>query len=169
MIKSACRIDPFNKEHERDAFKSGVEELDRYLRQQAGQEARRHVAMSFVLTELPESQVIGYYTLSSASVDHDAWPPELARRLPRYPHMPVTLLGRLAIDADHQGAGHGKRLLMDALYRSWQTSQQIASMAVIVDAIDEKARTFYEAFDFLCFPDQDFRLYLPMATISQLF
>lgn len=125
--------------------------------------------MSFVLTEPPESQVIGYYTLSSASVDHDAWPPELARRLPRYPQMPVTLLGRLAVDANHQGGGHGKRLLMDALYRSWQASQQIASMAVIVDAIDERACAFYQAFDFLVFPDQDLRLFLPMATIAQLF
>ncbi|WP_052409479.1 GNAT family N-acetyltransferase [Paraburkholderia oxyphila] len=87
------------------------------------------------------------------SVDHDAWPPALARRLPRYPQMPVTQLGRLAVDANHQGAGRGKRLLMDAPYRSWQALQQIASMAVIVDAIDERARAFYQAFDFLVFPD----------------
>ena len=169
MTTGEYRIDPLSRKHERDAFKCGIEELDRYLRQQAAQEARRHVAMSFVLTEPPEFQVIGYYTLSSASVDHDTWPPELAGRLPRYPQMPVTLLGRLAVDANHQGAGHGKRLLLDALYRSWQASQQIASMAVIVDAIDESARAFYQAFDFLVFPDQDLRLFLPMATIAQLF
>ncbi|MDR5781238.1 GNAT family N-acetyltransferase [Caballeronia sp. LZ065] len=125
--------------------------------------------MSFVLTEPPAPNVIGYYTLSSASVDHDAWPPEIAKRLPRYPQMPVTLLGRLAVDARHCGAGHGRRLLLDAMYRSWLASHQIASMAVIVDAIDESARTFYEAFDFLAFPDQERRLFLPMATIGQLF
>ena len=169
MTTGRYRIDPLGKEHERGAFQCGTEELDHYLRHQAGQEGRRHVAMSFVLTEPPKPHTIGYYTLSSSSVDHDAWPLEIAKRLPRYPQMPVTLLGRLAVDASCRGAGHGKRLLMDALYRSWQVSQQVASMAVIVDAIDEKARAFYEAFDFLGFPDQDRRPFLPMATIAKLF
>lgn len=167
----ACgyRIDPLGKAHERAAFRCGTEELDRYLKHHAGQEGRRHVAMSFVLTKPPAPHVIGYYTLSSASVDHDAWPLAIAKRLPRYPQMPVTLLGRLAVDAGHRGAGHGRRLLMDAMYRSWLASHQIASMAIIVDAIDERARTFYEAFDFLAFPDQEGRLFLPMATIGKLF
>jgi GNAT superfamily N-acetyltransferase len=163
------RIVALGKEHDRGAFKSGTEELDRYLRHQAGQEGRRHVAMSFVLTEPPDHDIIGYYTLSSGSVDHDDWPPELARRLPRYPQMPVTLLGRLAVDANHQSVGHGKRLLMDALYRSWQASHQIASMAVIVDAIDQKAQSFYQAFDFTAFPEQNQRLFLPMTTVTKLF
>jgi predicted GNAT family N-acyltransferase len=162
-------IDPLGKEHDRDAFQCGTEELDRYLRQQAGQEGRRHVATSFVLIEPPEAQIIGYYTLSSASVDHDTWPLEIAQKLPRYPQMPVTLLGRLAVDGNHRGAGHGERLLMDALHRSWQVSRQVASMAVIVDAIDVKAREFYEAFDFVVFPDQERRLFLPMATVAMLF
>jgi GNAT superfamily N-acetyltransferase len=163
------QIAPLGKDHDRGAFKSGTEELDRYFHHQAGQEGRRHVAMSFVLIEPPGHDVIGYYTLSSGSVDHDQWPPELAKRLPRYPQMPVTLLGRLAVDANHQGMGHGKSLLMDALYRSWQASHQIASMAVIVDAIDQKARGFYHGYDFILFPDQVARLFLPRPTIAKLF
>lgn len=169
MTAGQYRIDPLGKEHDRDAFKSGTEELDRYLHRQAGQEGRRHVAMSFVLTEPPAREVVGYYTLSSGSVGHDQWPPELAKRLPRYPQMPVTLLGRLAVDANHQGRGYGRRLLMDALYRSWQASHQVASMAVIVDAIDQKARGFYQGYDFILFPDHENRLFLPMASIMTLF
>jgi len=55
------------------------------------------------------------------------------------------------------------------LHRSWQVSRQVASMAVIVDAIDVKAREFYEAFDFVVFPDQERRLFLPMPTVAMLF
>jgi GNAT superfamily N-acetyltransferase len=162
-------IEALGKRHERSAFQCGTEELDRYLHQQAGQEERRNVAMPFVLTKPPVPDVIGYYTLSALGVDHEAWPLEIAKKLPRYPQMPVTLLGRLAIDSGHRGEGHGKRLLTDALYRSWQASRQIGSMAVVVEAIDQKAREFYEAFDFVAFPDQELRLYLPMATIAKAF
>lgn len=150
-------------------FQCGTEELDRYLHQQAGQEERRNVSMPFVLTVPPGPDVIGYYTLSSLSVHHEAWPLEIAKKLPRYPQLPVTMLGRLAVDVRYRGEGHGKHLLMDALYRSWQASRQIGSMAVVVDAIDQKAREFYEAFDFVAFPDQERRLYLPMATIANSF
>jgi len=150
-------------------FQCGTEELDRYLHQQAGQEGRRNVAMPFVLTVPPGPDVIGYYTLSSLGVEHEAWPLEIAKKLPRYPQLPVTLLGRLAVDVRYRGEGLGRHLLMDALYRSWQASRQIGSMAVVVDAIDQKAREFYEAFDFVVFPDQERRLYLPMATIANSF
>lgn len=169
MIAGKYRIEPLQKHHERSVFQCGTEELDRYLHQQAGQEERRNVAMPFVLTEPPVPDVIGYYSLSSLGVEHEAWPLEIAKKLPRYPQLPVTLLGRLAVDIRHRGGGLGKGLLMDALYRSWQASRQIGSMAVIVDAIDQKAREFYEAFDFVAFPDEERRLYLPMATIASLF
>jgi GNAT superfamily N-acetyltransferase len=89
--------------------------------------------------------------------------------LPRYPLVPVVLLGRLAIDHDYQGRGLGAVLLFDALRRAFAVgTQQIAAVAVIVDALHERARAFYERYGFQRFSDDEYRLFLPMWTIAQL-
>ncbi len=89
------------------------------------------------------------------------------RKLPRYPLVPGTLLGRLAVDQRHQGKGYGRHLLADALYRAMRS--EIASFAVIVDAKDENAKRFYEREGFRAFPDQPMKLFLTMAEIEPLF
>lgn len=87
--------------------------------------------------------------------------------LPKYPLLPATLLGRLAIDQSYQKQGWGDCLLMDALYRSYLN--EIASIAVVVDALDEGAVSFYEHYQFIRFPERPHRLFLPMKTIQTLF
>ncbi len=153
-------------QHDRASFESGVGPLDRYFRTQAGQDARKNMAAPFVLV-LPDGTIAGYYTLSSTAVNVGEWPAQTVRKLPRYPLIPATLLGRLAVDQRHQGNGYGRFLLADALYRA--VSSEIASFAVIVDAKDENARRFYERESFLPFPDQPLKLFLPMADIAELF
>lgn len=113
--------------------------------------------------------VRGYYTLSSSLIPLDELPAELSSKLPRYGSLPVTLLGRLARDKTIPDKGIGAFLLLDALYRSLQQAQQIASMAVIVDAKDEEAEQFYKHFDFSPFQTTPRRLFLPMKKIEQLF
>lgn len=113
--------------------------------------------------------VAGYYSLSATGVPVNDLPPETAARFPRYPLLPATLLGRLAVDRAHQGRKLGEFLLADALHRSLDQSTSIGSIAVVVDAIDDQARAFYEHFEFLALPDQPRRLFLPMATIAGLF
>lgn len=162
------RIEPLDTgRHDRDRFRSGVEALDRYLHKQAGQDARRRVAAPFVLILPPSPGVAGYYTLSSASVRMDDLPRTLAKRLPRYPVLPATLLGRLAVDERHRGAGLGTLLLMDALHRALRS--EVASMAVLVEAKDEGAVAFYRHHDFQSLPEQSRKLFLPMAEIAALF
>ena len=162
-------IEPLGKRHDRTLFSCGNEVLDRYLKQQAGQDARRKAAAPFVLVEVGDTAVRGYYTLSAYGVDVGDFPEEVAQKLPRYPVVPATMLGRLAVDARPRGQGFGEFLLMDALRRSFEQSDQIASAAVIVDAIDEVAQRFYLHFDFLGFPERRDRLYLPMRTLAGLF
>ncbi|WP_366849516.1 GNAT family N-acetyltransferase [Methylobacterium sp.] len=111
--------------------------------------------------------VIGYYTLSNASVRPAELPPATVKRLPRYPTLPATLVGRLAVDARHRNQRYGRLLLLDALRRS--LGNEIASMAVLVDAKDEAARRFYLHHDFTPLQDQPNRLFLPMASIAALF
>ncbi len=110
----------------------------------------------------------GYYTLSSHSIDLGELPAHVARKLPRYPLVPATLLGRLAVDRRYKGQELGERLLVDALRRALTQSAQIAA-AVTVDAIDDPAARFYGHFGFIPFPDRPDRLFLLMKTIAALF
>ena len=96
-------------------------------------------------------------------------PPDIMKKLPRYGPLPVTLLGRLAVDRTAKGQGVGEFLLVDALRRCLEGAQQIGAMAVIVDAKDEQAESFYRHFDFLPFQLTPRRLFLPMRQIAQLF
>ena len=160
------RVEVLGPQHDRASFESGVEPLDRYFRTQAGQDARKNMAAPFVLV-LPDGAVAGYYTLSSTAVNVGDWPAATVRKLPRYPVIPATLLGRLAVDRRYQGNGYGRFLLADALFRSVRS--EIASFAIIVEAKDENARRFYERESFLPFPDQPLKLFRPMADIAELF
>ncbi len=164
--EDALRVEALGPQHDRAGFESGAEPLDRYFHVQAGQDARKNMAAPFVLV-LPDGATGGYYTLSATAMKLAEFPAQTVRKLPRYPLVPATLLGRLAIDRRHQGKGYGRFLLADALFRSVRS--EIASFAVIVDAKDENARRFYERESFLPFPDQPMKLFRPMAEIAKLF
>ena len=168
MPKPAFQVQSLRPHHDRAGFSCGVEPLDNYLKKQAGQDVKKRVAAVFVLTA-DDSTISGYYTLSQFSVALGVLPQETARRLPRYPSVPATLIGRLAVSTAFRGQGLGELLLMDALRRSLTLSKQIASAAVIVDAKDDRAMSFYRKYGFLELPDIPGRLFLPMATVEQLF
>ena len=162
-------VSPLEKAHDRKSFDCGNDDLNRYLREQARQDAEKRVAAPFVLTQSGSSKVLGFYTLSSSIIPVDELPPDLMKRLPRYAQLPVTLLGRLAVDRSVGGQGVGEFLLVDALRRSLEAAQQIAAMAVIVDAKDARAESFYRHFDFQPFQQTPLRLFLPMGQIANLF
>jgi len=166
--RGGFRIEVLGSEHERDRFSCGVPDLDSYLRERAGQDARRHIATAFVSLEA-SPVVLGYYTLSQQVVGLEKIPVDIARRLPRYPLLPATLIGRLAVDRPSQGRGLGELLLMDALLRSWEAAQAVASYAVRVDATDERARRFYMRYKFIPFPNERLKMFLPMAVLDGLF
>ena len=169
LIQGEYAINPFERKHDRKMFCCGNDALDRYLREQASQDVKKRVAAIYVLTEASGNTVMGYYSLTSGSVDIGEWPETLKKKLPLYPVVPVTLLGRLAVDKKHHGKRLGEYLLMDALWRCSTAAKKIASVAVIVDAIDHKARRFYEHYDFRMFPKQSDRLFLQMQTIQDMF
>jgi GNAT superfamily N-acetyltransferase len=160
------RVEALGPQHDRISFRSGVDALDRYFHTQAGQEARKNIAAPFVLI-VPDGAIAGYYTLSATGIRITSFPPEVARRLPRYPLIPAILIGRLAVDFRYQGKGYGRLLLGDALHRAVRS--EIASFAVVVDAKDDTARQFYERESFLPLLDYPMRLYRPIADIAKLF
>ena len=161
-------IEPLGKKHDRATFSCGVEALDAYLHKQAGQDARKHAAVTFVAT--PDGKTIaGYYTLSQYAIELDSVPEEVAKKLPKYPMVSTTLLGRLAVSTDFRGQRIGEALLMDALHRSLELSKQVASAGVMVDAKDASASAYYRRYGFLDLLTVERRLFLPMGTIAQLF
>jgi ribosomal protein S18 acetylase RimI-like enzyme len=161
-------FEPLGQQHDQAAFSCGVEPLDSYLQKQASQDAKKRAAAPFILTADGKT-IAGYYTLSQYAIELGDLPDELAKKLPKYPLVSATLLGRLAVSVDFRGQGFGEVLLMDALYRSLKLSEQIASTGVVVDAKDDAARAFYRKYGFIELPKIDKRLFLPMATIDQLF
>jgi len=154
--------------HKKERFSCGKPLLDNYLHKQAKQDVKKKLSGCFVLAD-DSNKVLGYYTLSNASIQRALLPEEVIKRLPpSYQNLPAILLGRLAIDLSCKGKGFGELLLMDALKRCYDSSLRIGSMAVIVDPLDTDAVNFYQKYGFILLPDSK-KMFIAMDTLSGLF
>ena len=153
-------IEPLGPGHDRSEFLCGVEALDRYFREQAGQDVRRRVTACFVARDTATGRIGGFYTLAAAGVPLSRMPDALAKRLPRYPTVPVARLGRLAVALDYQRRQLGAAMLWDAIERA--TRSEVAVYALIVDAKDERAERFYLHHGFVALGESQRSLILPL-------
>ncbi len=167
MSQAPFRVEPLGDAHERGRFDCGEEVLDRYLRTQATQDIRRHVANCFVAIEAATGQIAAYYTLSAASIPMTDLPLEECRRLPRYPAIPGVRIGRLAVDRRFQGRGLGAAMLADATARTIEAD--IAACMLIVDAKNDAAVAFYQRHEFRLIPGSPRTLFLPVASARKVF
>lgn len=163
MSGASFAIAPLGPEHDRAAFSSGKVQLDHYFRQQVFQDIRRRVTVCFVATA-PNGTVAGYYTLAASSVVTSQLPPQVSKKLPRYPSTPAVLMGRLAVDQAYRGQGLGAALLGNALLRAARS--EIPAYAMIVDAMDDEALAFYLHHGFTRLPDTERSLFLPLASLK---
>ena len=161
------KFEPIQKHHHRDVFDCGEPSLNEFLNKFARQNDENNVAKTFVTVDT-DKNVLGYYSISAASIEFTDLPGDISERLPRYP-IPAARIGRLAVDQSVQGSGIGSRLLIDALKRIYLSSDQVAIKVVLVDALNEKAQSFYEHFGFIRLPGEQFKLFLPIETVSVLF
>jgi len=161
----AVVLEPLGKQHDRSKFSCGQAELDDWFRRRAGQDERRDIARVFVAVD-SELGVVGFYSLSSFKLDFDDLPEEIARKLPRYDGVPAALIGRLARDLRVRGKGVGGLLVADALRRILSAARSLAVFAIMVDAKDERAATFYEGFGFRRFPLHPNRLFLLASSVA---
>jgi predicted GNAT family N-acyltransferase len=157
-----------SQKHDRSNFCCGQDSLDTYIRKQASQDLKKRVSTVFVLIDAPETSVLAYYTLSAYAVNVTALDETYAKRLPRYPALPATLLGRLAVDNSQKGKRFGELLLIDSFKKSLDASIQVASLAVIAEALDERALRFYLKYGFQPFKQEPMKLYLPMKSVETL-
>ena len=154
-------LDP--ERHDREEFRCGVPALDEYLHRYASQHRRKGVSNVYVLVDAATPrEILGYYTLSAAQVDAASLGNADRRRLPRYP-VPCFRMGRLACRAERRGEGLGRLLVACAVERCLKAREQVAAFALIVDAKDRGAKSFYERYGFTPCADAPMTLYLPLG------
>lgn len=162
-------VEKLDKRHDRANFESSSPFLTNYFRTQARQDVDKHSATCYVALSCSNGALIGFYTLACGNIVLDSLSPADQKKLPSYPVVPAILLGRLAISATVEKQGVGTALLVDALIRAYELSEQVASFAVVVDAIDEKAKGFYKHVGFSELTKEPMRLIMPMGTIKKMF
>lgn len=165
--KQNLQIIPFNRSFKRDHFSCGKSALDNYILRNVTDDVKAGACTCFVVID-EKKKVIAYYTLATDSIPLEDAPIELKNRI-NYPHIPVILLGRLAVHNEFRGNGYGKLLLVDSLKRSLQVSnEQVGSVAVIVDPIDKEAEQFYFKYGFTKIPDSG-KMFMSMRKIKEAF
>jgi GNAT superfamily N-acetyltransferase len=157
-------IEALSSNHARASFSCGVAALDRYFQTQVTQDQRRRMATCYVAVDDNTGRIAGFYTLSSGSVLLSALPEDLAKRLPRYPSVPVARLGRFAVDQAYQGQKLGTALLWDALKRA--SKSELMAYALVVDAKDNQAQNFYLHYNFINFGSVPRQLMFPLSKIQ---
>ncbi|MGC9953314.1 MAG: GNAT family N-acetyltransferase [Rhizomicrobium sp.] len=160
------REEPIDRHHNRDEFNCGSVELNEYLQRYARQNHESGGAKTFVAVSNSEAaSLLGYYSISPASIEFARVPPGLTRKLGRY-EVPVFRLGRLAVSVSAQGRGLGGDLLLSAGLRALAVASEVGGVALAIDAKDIRAAAWYERFGALRLLDDPLRLILPLATIA---
>ena len=159
-------IERLTARHARAEFDCGEEPLNRFLSTFARQKTDRDLGMTFVAVPAAgERRVLGYYTLLAGAVAGEV----MAERDVASQHVvPVVRLARLAVDRQHQGQGLGKLLLLDALRRVQAVADEVGAYAVVVDALHERAGSFYRHCGFRPFLDNPLQLYMTLRAVRAL-
>lgn len=138
------------EQHVLEPFDCGNEVLDDWLRRRAMKNQHLNASRTFVICLEGTMRVVGYYSIATGSVSHVDLGRSLRQNMPD--PVPVVLIGRLAVDVCTQGHNFGKWLLNDAVVRVSNLAEQVGIKAIMVHAINEQAKTFYEYFGFVQSP-----------------
>ncbi|BAY60957.1 MULTISPECIES: GNAT family N-acetyltransferase [Calothrix] len=158
-------IDKLSASHNVQDFDCGKPALNNFLINYALQNQQSDSSKTYVACL--DNTVIGYYTLTVASVVHQDAPPRITKGLPKYP-IPVALLARLAVSKDFQGRRIGSGLLKDCLKRVNAAADILGIRAVLVHAQDDEALRWYEHFNFEPSPTDPLHLFLLLKDIRRM-
>ena len=154
-----------SKKHERDGFDCEIEPLNTYLKRFARQNHENDISVTIVATDEGDSKtVLGYYSVSSGETAFNDLPTDIGKKLPKYP-VPIMRIGRLAVDKTQKGKGLGRELLVDALPRALKAADLMGVFAVVVDARNDAAKSFYKKYGFTEFKDKPMVLFIAIETI----
>jgi GNAT superfamily N-acetyltransferase len=158
---------PLDRMHDRAAFDCGDDQLNEYLRRYARQNHESGGAKCFVASRIDAPvRIIGFYTLSPASIEYARVPAMAKKGLARY-DVPMFRLGRLAVDQSFQGHGLGGKLLIRAAMRCSRAAQDVGGVAILIDAKNARAAEWYESYGALPLLDAPLSLVLPLATVAK--
>ena len=169
-MSSFARPRPVTAHDDVSTFGCGKQSLDNWLNLRAIKNEADGNSRTFISVERESGVVAGYYCLSSHSISRDEMPGSIRRNAPD--PIPVILIGRLAVDSRFARQGLGYSLLRDALTKAVEAANIVGSRAIVVDALDDEAVTFYEKFGFRLMPGSARALYITMedarATLAGL-
>lgn len=161
----SLEIVPISKQIQKRPFDCGSTVLNDYFRLYAFKNDRLSIGKTFVAVR-EDAAVAGYMTLASAQIEADTLPDAARSKLPRYP-VPAFRIAKLAVDSRFQGQGVGAWLLKSAFEKAISVSTSVGLYAILVDAIDGKAKSFYQKYGFIAFTERPLTLFLPLATVIQ--
>ncbi len=162
------RIETLDKEHNRSDFDCGVPELNRYLKNIARQHLNKGISRTFVLVDdAVPTEITGFFTLAFCEVFVEKLPREYAKK---YPHKaPAAKLARLAVAKERQRRGLGMHMLVNAIERIINVSNNVGIIGFFVDAKNNDAKAYYEQFGFIPLPDRPLELFLLLATLRKAY
>lgn len=164
-------IERLERSHNRAQFDCGIDELNSFLKKYSFQNQKNYINKTFVAVDLQQAlvdgkkEVLGFYTLAAGQLKPDELPGK--HKIPKHA-VPIARLARLAVDLKLQGQGVGGFLLHDALQKIRMVSQDVGIFAVVVDAKDAQAKSFYERYGFITLQDSNLTLFLPMKVLNQI-
>ena len=162
----AWHEEPIRKQHDRDSFDCGDEALNEFLRRYARKSHERGGAKTFLaIDDADDKTILGFYSLSPASVDYARTPEIVRRGLARH-DVPGFRLARLAVDRTMQGKGLGGQLLLAAGRRCLLAAAEVGGVVLVIDAKNENVAKWYAAFGTVPLLDAPLTLLLPLATIE---
>jgi len=155
--------------HDRRSFDCGIDELTIFLKQHTNQNQSKNMSKTYVavvaVSADDHKKIYGYYTLSAGHIGCNQLPKIVKAKLPKYP-IPIARIGRLAVDKNYKGQGIGGFLLHNAFTNVLGIADKIGIFAVVVDAKNDDAKSFYGNYGFTPLQDSGLTLFLPVNTIK---
>lgn len=166
VFPQGYQLERLARHHPRKQFVCGEIAVDEWLHSRALQHQVKHLSVTKVVLDA-DGQIAGYFTLATGQVDFGDLPADLARHLPKRV-LPVAILAWLGVSAAHQGQGLGTRLLAQALRDCYDAGRTFAFVAVMLDCLNEAAKSFYLRWGFAELPGHPNRLFVSAAQLEAL-
>ncbi len=162
------KIEVLSQEHNRESFDCGTDELNQYLRHIVWQHLNKGMSRTFVLIDdTRPTEILGFFTLASCEIRADKLPCTYAKKYPSI--TPVAKLARLAVARKRQRQGLGTHMMINAIERIISVSENLGIIGFFVDAKNRDAKGYYKQFGFIPLPDNQLKLFLPLATLRQAY
>ena len=166
QLPMGFRFELLHRNHPRDAFRCGQEKVNDWLATKALQHQEKHLSATKVLVDR-EAAIAGFFTLAMGQVDFGDLPADESKRLPRRA-LPAAILAWLGVSETHQGQGFGTLMVAQSLRDCHSAGQTFAFVAVILDCLDDRAKSFYQQWDFEELPGNPYRLFLSARQLDAM-